>query len=277
MAAEGSLLRYRAGTGPSVVLLPGLGADWQVWEPVIPELVRRTEVFALDLPGLGRPPRAASGSTIQALTDDVAAELTRLRLERPLIVGNSLGGWIALELARRQAAGAVVAVSPAGLVHGLERWYAAQSLWMTRRAAKLVRTAAPGLARSAVFRTAFFAQTRARPWQVPPRGAAAELDVMAGSPLMDDILRSAVLGQSASGLDEIRCPVLIVWGARDRLLPAYQARRFIARIPGSRLVVLPGAGHVPMADRPGSFARVVLRFLDKTLEIGDDRSVPGVS
>lgn len=260
-APRESLLRYRSGTGPSVVLLPGLGADWQVWEPVIPRLEVRTEVFALDLPGLGRPPRPASGSTIEALADDVAAELNRLALECPLIVGNSLGGWIALELARRQAAGAVVAVSPSGLMFGIERWYAAQSLWATRRVAKLVRMTAPGLTRSAVFRTAFFAQTRARPWRVPVAVGAAELDVMADSPQFDDMLRTVVLQQSASGLDEIRCPVRIVWGARDRLLPAYQARRFTARIPGSRLVVLPGAGHVPMTDDPGSIADVILRFL----------------
>ena len=73
-----------------------------------------------------------------------------------------------------------------------------------------------------------------------------------------------------------RTAALILWGARDRLLPAYQARRFKARIPDSRLVVLPRAGHVPMADDPGLVSDVILRFLDEALETGGDLSAPGV-
>jgi pimeloyl-ACP methyl ester carboxylesterase len=254
-----SLLRYRAGHGEPLVLLPGLGTDWMVWAPVLPELSRHADVLALDLPGLGRPPVRRTEPSIEALTTEVCDELDRLGVSEPLVAGSSLGGWVALELARRHVARAAVAIAPGGLAFGAERAYAVASMRVTGALARLFRPVAPVLSSSTAFRTWFFAQTRSRPWQVPPDVAAAEMAVMADSPAHDELARRLIARQTATDLAMIDRPVVLLWGSRDRLLPAYQARRFLRRIPGARLEVLPGAGHVPMTDAPQAVAAAILR------------------
>src|SRR3954449_1384611 len=110
----------RAAAGEPVVLIHGVGSQWQVWQPLLPALEREREVIALDLPGFGGSPSLPIGvvPNAAALTDAVAGFMDELGVERPVIGGNSLGGWIALELAARGRARAVVAVSPAGFAEG---------------------------------------------------------------------------------------------------------------------------------------------------------------
>src|SRR4051794_37523494 len=117
------LSHHRAGSGEPLVLIHGVGSQWQVWQPVIPALERERDVIALDLPGFGDSPSLPIGvvPNAAALADAVAGFLDSLGIERPVIGGNSLGGWIALELAARGRARAVVGVSPAGFAEGWEQ------------------------------------------------------------------------------------------------------------------------------------------------------------
>src|SRR2546423_7414962 len=116
------LAHHRAGAGEPVVLIHGVGSQWQVWQPLLPALERARDVIALDLPGFGGSPSLPIGVVpgAAALADAVAGFMDELGIERPVIGGNSLGGWIALELAKRDRARAVVAVSPAGFAEGWE-------------------------------------------------------------------------------------------------------------------------------------------------------------
>jgi pimeloyl-ACP methyl ester carboxylesterase len=100
-----TLTQYRGGGGRPLVLLHGLGLSWRSWRPVLPALEARHDVTALDLPGFGASAPLDRGvrPTPRALADAVAGELDRLGLDAPIVVGNSLGGWIALELARAGA------------------------------------------------------------------------------------------------------------------------------------------------------------------------------
>src|SRR5579875_2965372 len=111
----------RTGSGPALLLLHPLGADRHVWEPVVGRLAAERTVLAVDLPGFGQsPPLAVPSPTPAALAEAVADWLARLQVPRDgegrvHVAGNSLGGWIALELAQRGAAASVTAIAPAGL------------------------------------------------------------------------------------------------------------------------------------------------------------------
>src|SRR3954466_11362232 len=116
------LSHQRSGSGESVVLIHGVGSFGQAWKPVIEAMHGERDVIALDLPGFGGSPTLPIGAVpdARALADAVADFLSELDLERPVVGGNSLGGWVELELARRGRARAVVGVSPAGFASPLE-------------------------------------------------------------------------------------------------------------------------------------------------------------
>jgi pimeloyl-ACP methyl ester carboxylesterase len=118
-----ALTRHRGGSGQPLVLVHGLGLSWRSWQPVLDTLEGRHDVVAIDLPGFGDSPRLPdrAAPTPARLADAVEAELDRLGLDAPALVGNSLGGWVALELARRGRAARAVVISPSGLESPPER------------------------------------------------------------------------------------------------------------------------------------------------------------
>src|SRR5688572_21024182 len=114
---------HRGGSGVPLVLVHGIGHTWRGWKPMLPLLERDFDVLALDLPGFGYSPPLPPGteSTPEALADAVERAMDDAGFERAVLCGNSLGGWIAFELARRGRATSVVAISPAGLQHKREK------------------------------------------------------------------------------------------------------------------------------------------------------------
>jgi pimeloyl-ACP methyl ester carboxylesterase len=168
----------------------------------------------------------------------VEDELDRLGLDAPAIAGNSLGGWLALELARRGRADRVVAIAPSGLEMPAERAYViAMNEAMRLRA----RLGAP-LGRLAT------------------RGAARRAVMLGG-------LRWTVGARVPTWLREIRVPVRLAFGTADLMLGAYTTPRFALAIPDAELVPLPHLGHVPMNDDPDLVAQTILE-----LTTGDGRN-----
>ena len=270
----GRLTRHRGGSGPPLVLLHGLGLSWKSWLPVLDALEVWHEVIALDLPGFGdsAPLRDGTRPTAAALADAVVAELDALGLETPALVGNSVGGWVALELARRGRASRVVAISPAGLELLPERAYLVATNELMRLRARLAAPLGRLLTTPLPTRAALFAGLRSRPWRLSPREGVLELNEFGRSPGFQPTLRWTVGSDAPEGLHEIRVPVRIAFGTRDALLGPFTAPRYAALIPGAELVPLRGVGHVPMHDDPERVARAVLEF---TARAGDAEGAPG--
>jgi pimeloyl-ACP methyl ester carboxylesterase len=240
----------RTGCGPALVLLHPLGADRHVWKPVIGRLQEQREVIAIDLPGFGEsPPLAGARPTPRALAAAVGAHLESIGIPRPAIAGNSLGGWVALELGLSGAARHVTAIAPAGLwpeplvpKHGIAHPVARAVLPVAQRLA----STSPG--RSLLLRGSV-----AHPRRVPADDAIHLVRAYALAPGFTDV-NDAMRARRFDGLERIRCPITLVWPDHDRLIqrPVWVPDRIDN-------VVLRDSGHIPMWDSPDELATILLQ------------------
>lgn len=251
------LNHHRAGSGEPVVLIHGIGSQWQVWRPLLPELERERDVIAVDLPGFGESPTLPIGvePNVSALAESVIALLDELEIERPVVGGNSLGGWVALEMAKRGRARAVVGVSPAGFAQGLEGRFAQAHLKASVAGARQKSTQA--LLKRPRGRVLALGGMMGHPDRVSYAEALQLSRNLATSPGFDATL-AAISLEAFSGGDRVDVPVTLVWGTRDWVLLPRQARRALKELPHARHVPLAGAGHVPMWDEPHAIARELL-------------------
>lgn len=183
--------------------------------------------------------------------------LDALGLDTAHLCGSSLGGWVALELARRARARSVVLISPAGFWTERERRYALASLRASGMQPLLLRPVAELAMGLPALRLGFFAQIRRRPLRLPLADAAHEVRVAATSEYRR-IREVALDGRRARPLDRLDVPARVLWGTADLLLPVRQARRAAAALLGAEVVRLPGLGHVPFADDPRVVAAAIL-------------------
>lgn len=252
---------HRGGSGEPLFLIHGIGSTWRVWKPILERLEAHHDVLAVDVPGFGCSAPLPSGTTptVPALADALERALDEVGWERPHIAGNSMGGWLALELARRGRAATATAISPAGMLTPKERAYTAGALRFQHAVAERVAPHAEALSKSSVGRTLLFSGVAARPWRIDPADAAEALRLFAACPGWKATLEALTADQPRE-LGAIDCPVRIVWGSRDTLLLPRQADRFVREIPNAELIRLPGLGHVPMADDPEKVANAIVEF-----------------
>jgi len=243
------LSHERRGAGEPLVLLHPLGGEWQVWEPILDALAAHHDVIALDLPGFGSsPPLPASTlPTPAALAGAVEAFLRGLGIESAHVAGNSLGGWIALELGARGAARSVSALSPAGL------W--PEPLAPNGALAhRLARTTLPLLlllASSAAGRRRVLGSTVGHPERVPAPAARRLVSAYARAPGFEAVNAAMRQGRFLDATS-LRIPVTVAWGELDRLVARH-------RLEGaSRTVILRDCGHIPVWDDPEAVVRVLL-------------------
>jgi pimeloyl-ACP methyl ester carboxylesterase len=253
------LNHHRTGSGEPLVLIHGIGHRWQGWKPVIERLQDQREVIALDLPGFGtsRMPPPGTPPGIVSLTDLVSAFLDELGLERPHVAGNSLGGWIALELAKRGRAASACGISPAGFQSVAESRFSYGSLWLAHRASRRLDGRIERMARWPGAIKLGFGQLTAHPERIPVKELAADVHALASAPWFDATL-TAITNASFTGGEQIAVPVTIAWGEQDHLLLPRQAERARQAIPSATVTLEPGWGHVPFYDDPGGVARVLL-------------------
>jgi pimeloyl-ACP methyl ester carboxylesterase len=251
MAPTPQLAYDRSGSGPTLVLLHPLGADRRAWDPVRERLADDRDVIAVDLPGFGGSPPLSPDQTPTpaALARAVDALLAgELGVDRPHVAGNSLGGWVALELALADRARTVTAIAPAGLWP--EPLMPRRSV--ARRAARALLPFADAITQTDRGRRLTLGGSIAHPDRVPPREAAHLLRAYATAPGFDAV-DAAMRSGRFLGLADIRVPVTLAWPEHDRLVARPK------RLPASvRSVALPGCGHVPMWDDPDAVAELLL-------------------
>ena len=254
-----SLVHDRRGHGEPLVLIHGIGSRWQIWEPVLGGLAPHRDVIALDLPGFGASPMPPAGTPagVESLVGLDTAFLNELGVERPHVAGNSLGGLIALEMARRGLARSATALSPAGFATRAENLGAQANLRLSYAVSRRLASRADRLLRSRAVRCVAFSATVAHPTRMPAADATANLRALAHAPWFTATLPT-IRAMAFSGGSPIGVPVTIAWGRRDRLLLPRQARRAQRKIPGARIILLDDCGHVPTYDDPALFTRTLL-------------------
>jgi pimeloyl-ACP methyl ester carboxylesterase len=246
------LNHVRRGGGEPLVLIHPLGGELVVWEPLLDLLARERDVIAVDLPGFGGSAPLAGGAppTPQLLAESVAAFLDWLEIERAHVAGNSLGGWVALELAKAGRALSVTGLSTAGL---WKRPLGPRPGADVRQIGRRLLPLLPVLLRSAQGRRLLLRSSVGHPERVPPAAALRLVRSYVTSPGFEGAnaaMRAAVF----SGVERIRVPVTLAWAELDRLV-----RRPRETAPGWRTLVLTGCGHIPTWDDPEQVAQLLLQ------------------
>jgi pimeloyl-ACP methyl ester carboxylesterase len=249
------LSHERTGSGPPLLLLHGIAMRWEWWTPCLPALAARFDVAAVDFPGFGRSSALAGEPTPAAMTDAIESFCAELGWERPHVAGISMGGLVALELARRGSVASALAISPAGFAVGWERVWLDRSLRATEAAVGALAGQAERLTASAAGRFGLFAQTVGHPGRIPAAEAALFLRGAAESDFART--RPGVVAAEFSG--SLQAPAAIAWGTRDHLLLPRQGPRAVERLPGVPLWPLGGCGHIPTYDDPRLTVGAVVR------------------
>ncbi|MFY0409420.1 alpha/beta fold hydrolase [Solicola sp. PLA-1-18] len=252
-----SFVTTRVGSGDPVVLVHGIGHRRQAWDPIVPVLARHREVVAVDLPGFGESPGLPPDLPYDMPTtvQNFAKLFAELGLERPHVVGNSLGGAIALELGAAGLVRSVTALSPAGFWDPLARRWALTLLSTMRWASMAPPPLIAGLARSRRLRSLAMSPVFAHPERIGVESFVDDAALLRTSPAFGPTLAA---GRDYDCFAVPDVPTLVAWGDHDRVLPPSQARRARERLPRARHVSLAGCGHVPMIDDPDLVTAVVL-------------------
>lgn len=263
---------HRDGAGTPLLLLHGANMSWRAWRPVLPFLIGRHDVFVPTMAGhRGGPSVAADVAPgVGAAVDSLCDQMDRAGIETAHIAGNSLGGWAALELARRGRARSVTAISPAGC------WRSERDLARLLLMFRVARTAIGArplraLAANPALRRAWLG----RVVQYPDRVPAEALPEMIEDALACTALAAALDGRSPllpmEPLDVAVCPIRVAWAQNDRTIPWRRyGHPMQAIIPGADFVTLPGVGHVPMSDDPRLVARTILEVTSAVDEAAQD-------
>lgn len=254
------------GAGPPIVFIHGLSGAWQNWLENLPHLARTRRAIALDLPGFGGSPMPPWELTIPAYGRFLRDFCERIGVGPCPLVGNSMGGFIATEVAVAdpERVERLVLVSAAGITWARARREPAAMI------GRMVRAATPlalrfqtsaGIrrprARHLSFNGVFFDPNSVR------RELLWENIVPASqSPGYFDALTNLVGYDIRHRLEEIEDPTLIVWGRNDRVVPVPAALSYQRRIgDNARLEIFDHCGHVPQLERPERFNRTLERFL----------------
>lgn len=247
-----------------MLLIHGFSASSGTWAPLLPALEEHHDVLATTLLGHCGGPEYLAGSpaTTDAMADVLERDMDAAGFERAHLVGNSLGGWLALELAARGRALSTTALSPAGgWTHGGRETKRLGRLFRQNyRLLKLLGRSGPKLMRRPRFRALALREVAMRPADLPAALASEMAEAAASCPIYLPLLEE--LGTIGFGeLGPIDTPVQIAWGTKDRILPwPGYGERFRAMVPAAEWVELPGLGHCPMFDDVPLTAKTILEL-----------------
>ncbi len=254
---------HRGGSGPPLVCLHGFTDTWRTWELVLGALEREHDVLAPTLAGHAGGPPIVGKAHDGTLADAVEQAMDEAGFETAHVVGNSLGGYVALQLAERGRARTVVALAPAGGWVAGDEEASTEMAEYFRRMQGLVKQAAPyvdqivatpeGRRRATEYTTANYEHIPSELLAHQLLGAAA-CDGL--EPLIELLLRRGFHLDA----ERIECPVRVVWGTADRILPwpSFAARYRNEWLPHAEWVELEGIGHLPQLDVPRETTELIL-------------------
>lgn len=264
VTVDGVRVHYcRSGRGPALVMVHGLVGSARNWEQNIEQLARAHTVYALDMANMGESDRVAGlDASLEATADRLARVMDELRLDTADIAGHSHGGAVAMMLASRHPAKVrkLVLFAPANpyceMARGLIAFYNSRpGSWFARRIPGL-----PKMFKRLAHRRMYVDQSRVT--ESALTGYIQSLDEAAVEHVLRILERWWVdMGSLRDCLDGLgNKPVLLIWGDRDIAVGVHSGE-LLARHLNARLLVLPGVGHLPFAERPEVCNRVVGEWL----------------
>jgi pimeloyl-ACP methyl ester carboxylesterase len=261
------LVYTRKGSGEPLVLIHGIGHRRQAFDPVFELLAQSYDVIAVDLAGFGESPAYPAGTpyTMDNAAADLSANFAAWGIERPHVVGNSLGGAIALELGARGLARSVTALSPAGFFRGADRITALLVL-MTLRVSAAV-TPAPvlrAISRSRLGRRVIGFALYTHPERFTAEQVYGDSLALKHASAFNGTIKQ---GTTYAFTSPVPVPTTIAWGTRDRILLYGQSALAQERLPEAHHVALPHCGHVPMVDDPALIVRVIAQTTARTQSV----------
>ncbi|MFT4569343.1 MAG: pimeloyl-ACP methyl ester carboxylesterase [Hyphomicrobiaceae bacterium] len=261
----------RAGQGPAILLIHGMAGSSRTWEEVIPLLARNHTVIAPDLLGHGESAKPLGDYSLGSHASGLRDMLAILGIERATIVGQSLGGGVAMQLAYQhpELAERLVLVGSGGLGQEVS--------WMIRLfslpgSEYLMPLIFPSFIREQGDKLAQWFKDQG--WSAPHLAEIWRAYTSLAEPenrhAFVRTLRAVVdpWGQAVSATDRLYLtggvPVLIVWGDKDRIIPVAHAYAAHEAMPGSRLEIVENAGHFVHVEKPVWFADLLTEFVDTT-------------
>lgn len=254
---------FRAGSGEPLVLIHGFTSYWETWTPMLSSLTTRFDVLAPTIIGhAGRPELPAGADLIDAMADDLEAQMDAAGMQTAHLAGNSLGGWLAMELMRRGRARSVVALSPAGGWRtSADSKRTGRFFRVTYRMVRWTRPVARLLMRIGIVR-------RLGMWPFALRADHLSMPEMVGAMdgmLAVDVERFVPLGdERLTPFPDPGVPVLLAWSEIDRTIPTPRYSDLWREVaPFAEFRILPGVGHVPMIDNPDLVTATIIEWIDR--------------
>jgi len=265
----GAALHYAtSGAGEPILLIPGLGLDHSYYRFGMPLLARHLQVLAVDPRGIGRSTKSPPPYTVEAWADDFAVMIDKLGFGPIHVLGSSLGGSMALALAQRHP-GKLKSLMVVGGFSELDRATELNFRLRLRLIEKLGMSDEVAdymglwtLTRKFINSDAGYATMRANQDNIRANSAESY------SAFVEALLKwgRCQPGQEREAkfttlLESIALPTLVVTSDNDHLIPKELSDLIAARIAGAKLVVMPGAGHIPFMEQPTEVVRIVLDFI----------------
>ena len=262
---HGARLRYYVGgDGPSLLLVHGLGGAASNWDELVPRLSSRFRLLVPELPGHGGSSPLPAAPALNPFADAVFTVAEREGMLPAAVVGHSLGGVVAVRMALRRPGSvrALVLAASAGISSAARLREALVTLLVLTRPARLVAPHRRLIARAPWLRYPVFGH-----WEVsdPPALSPRAVEGFLAGPVLHtdigDAGRALVLDDPRTELDRLECPALVLWGARDHLVPLEDGIEYARRL-GAPLRAIAGCGHLLIGERPDACLAALEPFLD---------------
>lgn len=248
------------GAGEPLVLLHGFPLHRGIWKGQLEALATKSRTIAFDLPGFGQAGAIRTPESLQALTAIIDSSLHSIASPAAVMVGHSLGGYIALQqfADHPERVRALVLVSTRASADSPEaaakRHATISRLRQEGPGSYAVESARNLLSPSNASKPELFVEVLQMIRSAPVPSMISTLLAMVSRPDFSDLL------------GEIKVPTLVVWGEEDRTIPPEETKKLAKAIPGAKGVAIPGAGHLPFLENPSAFNQAVLEFLASAAE-----------